>query len=116
MVDLKQECEDALASRLSLDSVGSTLVLADKHKCSGLKEKCEQFLVENLRADCVASSLLLADTHKCNHLKEAALKFCSTQTDFIMKDKVMLSFDNRENTLLPILIGLTCYQNCPHNI
>ena len=42
MVDLKQECEEALAARLSSDSVGATLLLADKHNCSGLKEKCEQ--------------------------------------------------------------------------
>ena len=91
MVDLKQECEEALAARLTSDSVAPTLVLASKHNCSSLKEKCEQFLVEHLRADCVASSLLLADEHKCKQLKEAALHFCSTQTDFIMKDKVTLS-------------------------
>ena len=91
MADLKHECEQALAARLSLDSVASTLLLADKHNCSSLKAKCEQFLVDHLRADCVASSLLLADTHKCKHLKEAALHFCCTKTDFIMKDKVTLS-------------------------
>ena len=91
MVDLKQECEEALAARLTSDSVAPTLLLASKNNCSSLKEKCEQFLVEHLRADCVASSLLLADEHKCKQLKEAALHFCSTQTDFIMKDKVTLS-------------------------
>lgn len=113
MVDLKQECEDALASRLSLDSVGSTLVLAEKHKCSSLKEKCEQFLVENLRADCVASSLLLADTHKCNHLKEAALKFCSTQTDFIMKDKAWSMMEAERPALWEEAIATVEPPACP---
>ena len=88
MVDLKEECEQALAARLSSDSVAPTLLLADTHNSPNLKDKCEKFLVDHLRADCVATSLLLADTHECKHLKEAALHFCCTKTDFIMKDKV----------------------------
>ena len=88
VASVKEECEQALAAKLTLESVPTSLLLADKHNCSTLKAKCEQFLINNLRADLVASSLLLADSHKCKKLKEAALNFCSTQTDFIMKDKV----------------------------
>jgi len=113
MVDLKQECEEALAARLSSDSVAPTLLLADKHNCSSLKEKCEQFLVEHLRADCVASSLLLADTHKCKHLKEAALHFCSTQTDFIMKDKVWSMMEAERPTLWEEAIATVEPPACP---
>lgn len=87
VASVKEECEQALAAKLTLESVSTSLLLADKHNCSALKAKCEQFLINNLRADLVASSLLLADSHKCKKLKEAALNFCSTQTDFIMKDK-----------------------------
>jgi len=113
MVDLKQECEQALAARLSLDSVASTLLLADKHNCSSLKEKCEQFLVDHLRADCVASSLLLADTHKCKHLKEAALHFCCTKTDFIMKDKAWSKMEAERPALWEEAIATVEPPACP---
>jgi len=113
MVELKQECEQALAARLSSDSVTSTLLLADKHNCSSLKETCEQFLVDHLRADCVASSLLLADTHKCEHLKEAALQFCCTQTDFIMKDKAWSMMEAERPALWAEAIATVEPHACP---
>jgi speckle-type POZ protein len=41
---LKLICEDILCRHIDVDTVSTTLALAEQHQCQGLKEACFQFL------------------------------------------------------------------------
>ena len=41
---LKLMCEDKLCKHIDIDTIATTLALAEQHGCRGLKEKCFSFL------------------------------------------------------------------------
>lgn len=49
---LKQLCESKLCEEVSVDTVATTLSLADQHRCSQLKAICLKFAAANLGGAC----------------------------------------------------------------
>ncbi|GJN07597.1 hypothetical protein PR202_ga25500 [Eleusine coracana subsp. coracana] len=47
---LKLICEGKLADRVTVDTVATTLALAEQHNCSQLKDKCVDFITGHLDA------------------------------------------------------------------
>ena len=45
---LKLICEDRLCKQIDMDSVVTTLLLAEQHHCNGLKKACFKFLNSSL--------------------------------------------------------------------
>ncbi|XBI66594.1 hypothetical protein VPH35_046133 [Triticum aestivum] len=56
MERLKLICEGILCRNLDVDSMATTLALADQHHCGNLKEACVQFLLTGSRMDAVLAS------------------------------------------------------------
>ena len=56
MERMKMICEGILCRSLRVETVATTLALADQHQCSRLKEACIEFIItSNRMADVVAS-------------------------------------------------------------
>jgi len=47
LLELKNECEEALCNKTNIDTVLAMLVLADRHEAGKLKDVCVKFLIEN---------------------------------------------------------------------
>jgi speckle-type POZ protein len=56
MERLKTECEGIISKSLDVETVASTLALADQHHCSRLKDACVEFIVSSNRMDDVLAS------------------------------------------------------------
>ncbi|KAL6659229.1 hypothetical protein ACP70R_003269 [Stipagrostis hirtigluma subsp. patula] len=56
MERMKLICESILCKRLDVDTVATTLALADQHHCSNLKDACIRFINNSNRIDDVVAS------------------------------------------------------------
>jgi speckle-type POZ protein len=56
MERMKIECEAILCKSLDVETVATTLALADQHHCSGLRDACAEFIVSSNRMDDVLAS------------------------------------------------------------
>ncbi|KAK1684193.1 hypothetical protein QYE76_045041 [Lolium multiflorum] len=65
MERMKIECEAILCKSLDVETVATTLALADQHHCSGLRDACAEFIVSSNRMDDVLASQAYA------HLKRS---------------------------------------------
>ncbi|XP_047062523.1 BTB/POZ and MATH domain-containing protein 2-like [Lolium rigidum] len=65
MERMKIECEAILCKSLDVETVATTLALADQHHCSGLRDACAEFIVFSNRMDDVLASQAYA------HLKRS---------------------------------------------
>ncbi|CAD6265790.1 unnamed protein product [Miscanthus lutarioriparius] len=53
---MKLMCESILCKKLAIDSIATTIILADQHHCSKLKDACFQFINSSNRMDDVVAS------------------------------------------------------------
>ncbi|GJN20397.1 hypothetical protein PR202_gb07772 [Eleusine coracana subsp. coracana] len=56
MERLKLICEDKLCRHISLNTVGTTLVLAEQHHCKRLKHVCFEFIKTQKKLDVVVAT------------------------------------------------------------
>ncbi|XP_044335619.1 BTB/POZ and MATH domain-containing protein 2-like [Triticum aestivum] len=56
MERMKMMCEDILCKTLDVQTVATTLALADQHHCSRLKDACAEFIMSSNRLDDVLAS------------------------------------------------------------
>jgi speckle-type POZ protein len=56
MERLKTECELILCKSLDVETVATTLALADQHHCSALRDACVKFMMSSNRMDDVLAS------------------------------------------------------------
>jgi speckle-type POZ protein len=53
---IKLICAQILAKSLDVESVTTTLALADRHNCSGLKDACIEFIISSNKMDDVTKT------------------------------------------------------------